>query len=218
MQRTITVKGIGKASSSPDQIAIMLSLETSNAHYDAAVESASQKITKLGDALSLIGFSKDDLKTTGFNIRTKHKSVKDGAGGYRSIFDGYEVCHSLKLTFDFDTLTLSKTLNAIARCQVEPELNIGFTVKDPSALNEEMLRSATENARRKAEALCQSAGVKLKDLLTIDYTWGELDIFSNTKYDMDECCIAEAPCAAPIDIVPEDINISDTVTFVWAIE
>lgn len=212
------MKGVGKASSPPDQIAIMLSLETSDAIYDAAMESASKKITKLSDALSLVGFAKDDLKTTGFNVRTKYRSVKDGTGGYRSIFDGYEVSHSLKLLFDFDTQMLSQTLSVIAGCHVDPELNIGFTVKDPSALNEEMLRSATENARRKAEALCESAGVKLKELLSIDYTWGELDIFSSTKYDMEESCMGATPCSMPIDIVPEDINISDTVTFVWVIE
>ena len=83
-----------------------------------------------------------------------------------------------------------------------------------TAINEEMLRSATINAKRKAEILCDASGAKLGNLIAIDYNWGELDIYSHTRFD---CCEeAMAPMkACSIDIDPEDIDVSDTATFVW---
>ena len=38
---------------------------------------------------------------------------------------------------------------------------------------------------KKAEILCEAASVTMGDLIAIDYNWGELDIYSHTRYD---CC------------------------------
>lgn len=65
-----------------------------------------------------------------------------------------------------------------------------FYCLDPSAVNKELLKSATVNAREKAEILCEASGVKLGELLTIDYNWGELNIISHTDYMMEEKCMA----------------------------
>ena len=96
-------------------------------------------------------------------------------------------------------------------------MSIAFTVKDATAISEEMLRSAATNAQQKAQVLCDASGVKMGDLIAIDYSWGELDIYSHTRYD---CC--EEACAPmiskAIDIDPEDIDVSDTATFVWEIK
>ena len=76
--------------------------------------------------------------------------------------------------------------------------------------------SATANAKKKAEILCEAASVTMGDLIAIDYNWGELDIYSHTRYD---CCEeALAPMGAAVDIDPEDIDVSDTATFVWEIK
>jgi uncharacterized protein YggE len=44
-------------------------------------------------------------------------------------------------------------LTAIANAPVDPKLNIQFSVKDKAAVNEELLVSATENAKRKVDIL-----------------------------------------------------------------
>ena len=115
---------------------------------------------------------------------------------------------------------LSQALAAIAKCLAQPELSIAFTVKDATAVNEALLREATVNAKRKAELLCEASGVKLGQLLTIDYNWGELNIYSDTRYDMAEYCMIDAApmMAKSIDIEPDDIDVRDTATFVWEIE
>ena len=104
--------------------------------------------------------------------------VKDRQGNYKREFVGYACSYRLKLAFDFDSKQLAKVISAIADCGAKPELSIAFTVRNPSAVSEKLLISATENARAKAEILCKASGSTLGQLLNIDYNWGELNVYS----------------------------------------
>ena len=76
------------------------------------------------------------------------------------------------------------------------------------------------DAKEKAVVLTQAGGVTLKDIQRIDYSWGEIDFEYRPIRDdvLMECC--DAPLAAKsynLDIEPDDIDVSDTVTVVWEI-
>lgn len=219
MPRTITVKGMGRVTTAPDYVVISMSLEAHEQDYEATMELAAKKIEQLNASLEEIGFEKKSVKTTNFNVRTDYERVKDRSGNYKSVFNGYICSHRLKVEFDFDTKRLAQTLYAISRCLAQPELSISFTVKAPSAVNKELLRSATINAKEKAQILCEASGVELGQLLTIDYNWGELNIVSHTDYMLEEKCMAmPVGGLADMDIEPDDIDVSDTATFVWEIK
>ena len=217
MPRTITVKGTGRAIARPDTVVLTMTIDSRAKGYDKAMETASGNIEDITQALAAAAFEKDDIKTTDFNVRTEYNRVKDSHGNYRQVFGGYVVTHNLKMEFDLDMLRLSQALSAIAGCRSHPQLTISFVVKDASALNEEMLRSATVSSRKKAEILCDASGVALGELLSIDYNWGELNVCSDTQYNLAEDCMAAPMMARGIDIVPDDVDVSDTVTFVWEI-
>ena len=218
MARTITVKGVGKASARPDYVVISMTLESNHKDYDKAMSIAAENIQHLSDTLVRCEFEKESVKTTNFNVRTDYEREKDRYGNYKSVFCGYEVTHQLKLSFDFEMKKLSEALSAIANCISHPQMSIAFTVKDATAINEEMLRSAATNAKKKAQILCEASGVSLGELIAIDYNWGELDIFSHTRYECCEEACAPIMAGAPIDIDPEDIDVSDSATFVWEIK
>ena len=219
MPRTITVKGMGNAKTSPDYIVISMSLEAQNNDYDETMELAAKQIDYLNASLEEIGFEKKAVKTTNFNVRIDYDNVKDKNGNYKRVFNGYVCSHKLKVELDFDTKRLAQTLSAISKCLAKPELTIRFTVKDPSAINKDLLKSATINAKEKAEILCEASNVELGSLLSIDYNWGELNIYSHTDYSLAEDCMA-MPMAkmSAIEIEPDDIDVSDTATFVWEIK
>ena len=219
MPRTITVKGMGNVRTSPDYIVISMSLEAQNNDYDETMELAAKQIDYLNASLEKIGFEKKAVKTTKFNVHTDYDNVKDKNGSYKRVFNGYVCSHNLKVEFDFDTKRLAQALSAISKCLAKPELTIRFTVKDPSAINKELLKSATINAKEKAEILCEASNVELGSLLSIDYNWGELNIYSHTDYSLAEDCMA-MPMAkmSAIEIEPDDIDVSDTETFVWEIK
>lgn len=219
MMRTITVKGVGSVSARPDYITLSLGIETQEKEYDDAMQKAMERIDSL-EAVSLkVGFEKGDLKTTSFNVSTAYESIKDRSGNYKREFAGYNCSYRLKLAFNFDSKRLAEVLSAIGDSRAKPELSIAFTVKDAAKVSEELLMSATKNAREKAEILCRASGVELGKLQSIDYNWGELNIVSRTSYDMEDCIMpmmAIRECAAP-EIEPDDIDLRDTATFVWEI-
>lgn len=217
MPRTITVKGVGSVSAKPDYIALTLTLESQNLNYEAAMEQAAERIEQLTNALVAAGFEKDAVKTTNFHVYTSYDNQCRPDGTYRRVFNGFVANHELKVGFDFDSHRLTQALSAIGACPAQPQLNVAFTVKDSEAITEAMLRAATANAKRNAEALCQASGVTLGELLSIDYNWGELNLISNTRYQVSNDCLAAPRMAKSIAIRPDDIALSDSAAFVWEI-
>ena len=215
-KRIITVRGTGEVSAAPDSTVLTMTLNTLDKDYDRAVSTAAELLEKLREALRGAGFEEKDLKTSNFNVRSEYESIRDENGTYKSAFSGYACTHGLKLEFDFDTDRLSKALKAISGCLADPQLSVRFTVKDRAALEEALLKSAAENAKRKAEVLTKAAGVGLGDLLRIDYDFAELSVYSRTEFCMEDRCMAKGNGAA-LDFEPEDISLSDSASFTWEI-
>lgn len=104
--------------------------------------------------------------------------------------------------------------------RISNKLSIAFTVKNPAKVSEELLESAAQNARAKAEILCRASGCEMGQLISIDYNWGELNIVSRTSYEMEDSLMplaAMKKCCSP-EIEPDDIDVSDTVAFTWEIK
>lgn len=218
MTRTITVKGVGSVSVKPDQVVLTLSLKAKDLDYDKVMAMASEQLVQLDQAIVEIGFEKESLKTTSFNVTTSYEHVKVKSDNYKNVFNGYVVAHRLKLAFDFETQHLAKVLSAIGACPSQPEINIAFTVKNPSDVHELLLRDAVKNARKKAEILSDELDVQIGQLLTVDYNWSEINVYSHTHFQK---ITFESPVLAnsfDADITPEDIDINDTATFVWELQ
>jgi uncharacterized protein YggE len=94
-------------------------------------------------------------------------------------------------------------------------------VSDPEAAKNELLGKAVTDAAQKAAVLTTAAGVSLREIQSIDYSWGEInfEVQPMKRMMMTEDCIA-APMSAEsydMDIEPDDIEVSDTVTVIWEI-
>ena len=148
--RTITVKGTGNASARPDYIILSLNIEVLSETYDHAMLEASVRIEKLQGVAVRVGYRKEDLKTTSFDVQTRYENVKDRQGNYKREFVGYACSYRLKLAFDFDSKQLAKVISAIADCGAKPELSIAFTVRNPSAVS--------RKAADQRDGECQSEG------------------------------------------------------------
>ena len=220
MERTITIKGVGRATIKPDYVILSLTVEAKEKKYAVAVESAAKKINKLNAALEEAGFESGSAKTASYNVRANYNFVKDRKNQMQRQFDGYVCVHRLKIEFDYNTELLGKALSTISSSLADPQLDISFTVKDKDAVNEELLSNAAKNARKKAESLCSASGASLGKLITIDYNWSDINIFSKADLRMEDTCALAMPTAVlpPIDIQPNDINVSDTATFIWEIQ
>ena len=214
MDRTITVRGTGKVSLRPDQVEITLTLTAENMSYDAAMDAAAGQLASLRDALVAIGYEKDALRTTSFDVSTRYDYRHDDKGNSTRVFLGYACTQSLRLVFPFDAARLGETLSAIAGCTADPELNIRFTVAEPSAVSDELLRSAADSARQKAEVLAAASGVRLGQLVKVWYSWGDRDFTSPTALAVGNGLMR---AKASLDFTPENIDLTDQATFTWEI-
>ena len=219
--RTIRVTGKGQIKVKPDTTRITISLEGTWPEYGETLRHSSQDTERLKDVLSAFGFERSDLKTLNFNVETEYESYKD-KGTYKQRFVGYKFHHLMKVEFFSDNERLGKVLYALANCPVKPEFRLSYTVSDPEAAKNELLGKAIKDAKEKAGVLTQAAGVELKDIQSIDYSWGEINFEvqpMNRMIVADECMAA--PMAAEsydMDIEPDDIEVSDNVTLIWNIE
>ena len=123
-----------------------------------------------------------------------------------------------RLRFDFDNKRLGLALNAVAESKAQPELNVAFTVRNPELLDAELLQSAGESARLRAEALCKAAKVQLGELQKIDYDFRHLNYNSATEMVMDGGPrLAKASRAMAVNLNPADIELQDSAVFMWEI-
>lgn len=217
MERTIIVKGVGKASTKPDLIEITMTVQATDAEYSQAVADGARKTDTIKAALRPLGFSDEDVKTCNYNISTRYEGEHDEKGVYRQRFVGYDCVHTLRLEFGMDSERLSAVVSALAESNAAPEFHIRFTVKDPDAVLGRVLADAAARAGETAKTLCAAAGVELGRLLSIDCGRGGAELYSRT-----ECApmlrMAKANGAvADMSIVPEDVQTQETVTFVWEI-
>lgn len=218
MPRTITVKGEGQVSTRPDQIVLTMTTTAAEKDYDRAMEQAAHQSESMTDAVKAAGFSAEDLKTTRFNVSTNYESIRDKDGNYQQVFAGYQCSQGFRLAFPLEMKRLGQVLAAIAGSGAQPELHIAFTVKDPGAISAALLQSAAANARQKAEVLCTAAGTQLGQLLSIDYSWNDINVTSRTRMETADCMPKMAASCFNAEMTPEDIETSDFATFIWEME
>ena len=213
MQKTITVRGTGRATAKPDTVHILFQLVNRNKQYLRAMNDASKDLENLKKSLQSVGMSPDELKTMNFCVDTDRKYVD---GHY--VFECFAIHHKFKIVMDFDRESLGRVLSAVTKSCSDPALTVKFTVKDQTAIKDELFATAAANARNIAESLCKGSGATLGELLSINYSWQEVDFYSHTEaapQGSEEGGSAECD---PPEINPDDIEASDSVTFVWALE
>ncbi|MBP3324796.1 MAG: SIMPL domain-containing protein [Coprococcus sp.] len=219
MERTIRVTGKGQISVKPDMIRLMLTLEDKRETYEETLEQSTVQVEMLKDCFEKLGFERTDLKTLNFNVDTEYESYQDRDKSWKRRFMGYKFVHNMKIEFDADNKRLGQVLYALAHSLVQPEFRINYTIKDTEAAKNQLLGKAVEDSREKARVLTEAAGVKLGDIITIDYSWGEITFLAEPMARSmslaEECCMAGG--SYDIDIEPDDIDVSDTVTVVWQI-
>lgn len=215
MERTITVRGVGRAVVKPDLINIDITLKAKNKKYEEAMEFSNGQLEKLQNALEGAGFNKDSLKSTDFNVCAEYENSRTLDGGYRREFCGFVCTHGLKLSFELDMDRLAAALCTVSGCLAEPEINVSFTVGDPTAVSEKLLKNAAEDARKKAEILCEASGCRLGRLVSVDYGCSDHRAVSPTGMVFSANCRTAAKMA---DITPDNIDLTDFASFIWEID
>jgi len=218
--RTIRVIGKGSLKIRPDMTRISVTLTGRYGDYAETLSRASEDTEALKELLSAFGFVRADLKTLNFDVDPEYESYLE-KDEYKQRFVGYRYRHMMKIEFDSDNTRLGKILYALANSSLDPEFNISYTVKDREVAKNSLLAKAVSDAKEKAAVLAGAAGLTLLQIQTVDYSWGEINMETRPMNRMMAAKASMNICSEDgysIDMEPDDIEVSDTVTVVWEIE
>lgn len=215
--RTIRVTGKGSVSVKSEITCLEITFEGVYKDYEETVRQSAEKTKLLREAIEKSGLPGEDLKTKDFSIDSEYESYRDHNDDYRRRFIGYKFYHRTEIQFPNDNKILGRILYELSVCSVKVEFSIDYTVKDKDAVKKEVLKRAVENSRLKAEIMTTAAGVKLGEVQSIDYSWGEIEI-RTYPVDMFEIGSRKMESSYDIDIEPDDIDVNDTVTIIWEIK
>lgn len=212
-QRIIRVTGKGNLKVHPDMTRITMTLNRTSREYGETLEESARCTKALKELLASFGFHHSDIN---FSVNPEMESYEEN-GTYKSRLTGYSFTHRMKVEFESDNDFLGKILYALANSPLHPEFRLSYTVKDKEAVKNQLLAKAVEDGRAKAEVLTAASGVQLGSLLSIDYSWGELEL---VQEPLGGILYETAPLARSyaLDIEPDDIDAEDTVTMVWEIK
>ena len=219
--RTIRITGRGMLRLKPDTTRITLTIGGVSKEYADSLEESTKATESLKDLFAGYGFERSDLKTLNFDINAEYEGYDD-KGTWRQRFVGYRYRHTLKLDFPSDRERLGKLLYGIARSSAKPEFRISYTVRDPEQAKNELIGLAVADAKAKAIVLTMAAGTELLAIQSIDYSRSEPD-FEVRPMNRMMMAKGAAPEAAmdggsyDLDVEPDDIEVTDTVTIVWEI-
>lgn len=219
-EATIRVSGKGMLRLKPDVTRITITLTGCYKNYAESLKRSAEDTESLKDVLAGLGFERTDLKTLSFNIQIRTESYQTKNHEWKERFVGYEFRHVLKVDFPSDRERLGKILYALAHAKVQPELQLSYTVKDPEASKNALLAAAVADAKTKASVLAGASGVKLGGILRIDYSFAQLDFECRPMRGnmmQAKACANGADECYDMDIEPDDIEVSDTVTVVWTL-
>ena len=214
--RVIKVTGEATVSAKPDIAVISFNVSELSQDYSEAVNGLDAFVNEIKTALSKLHIDVNLLKTASFNVNTEYEGYSDDKGVWKNRFTGYRATESLKLELGLDNKLLGELLTAVSAASAHPEINVRFSVKDKTKLKDRLISRAVKDSARKAKILCEAADVELGEVMTINYSFREPEIFSPTAYNRG-VGLMEAK-AAMCDITPEDVSLTDSVTVLWEIK
>lgn len=203
--RVVTVLGEGTAVGRPDTAQVQLGVEIVAKDLTTAQRQANERMDRVLSVLRRAGVSDRDLRTVRFSVDLERAPEPRPAGP----IVGYRVVHLVEVRFrNLDAV--GPALDQAIAAGANSVGGIAFTVGEPAPLEAKARAQAVASARREAEQLAQSAGVRLGPVLEIS----EPEAQPLPPIPMRAALTAEA--AVPVQ--PGTIEFHQTVRMVFALD
>jgi uncharacterized protein YggE len=205
-RNTITVSGEGKVVGIPDIANIDLGTTVERATVGAAQAENTKTMNALIDEIKKLGVDQKDIQTTSYNVFPQY-DYNDGKQRLR----GYSVSQNVHVKIR-DLEKVGDIVGKAGSLGANQIGGISFSVDDPEALKAEARVKALENAKDKAEALAEIAGVKLRRVVSFSESFGGTP--QPYYYARDAAAGAEAQSAAPtLEAGSSEINATVNITY-----
>ena len=193
----ITVTGVGTITSVPDEAAFTIGVQTQGATAREALAANSEQMQRVIAAVKAAGVAKGDIKTQDVSVSANYEN--------EGRIKGYSARNSVLVTIR-DLSKAGPILDAASNAGANEVYGPTLSRSDEDELQAKALRSAVENARNKAEALADAAGVQLGAVtsMTEGFAGGPQPYYADARL---------ASTDAPIEPGTQDSQATVTITF-----
>jgi len=206
---SITVVEDATVKSAPDEAVLTLSVESDGNDPATAMNRNSSSVSEVVERIKREGVKDEDLETANvavYPIRTYTETGQEKLTGYRAT-------NSIVVTVS-DPKQVGKLLSAAIEAGANNVSGPVWQLSDNTKAVAEALKKAAQNARRKAEALADSLGVGLGDVIMMSENSVQVPVYpvySNSYSGKADAAgiVAETPVSAGT----LDITATVTVTF-----
>lgn len=232
----LKVQAEGRYSCKPDIMKMVFHFYLKEKTYEETLKRGTLKVQEFIDYLLSKGFSSENYKTLGLNIKENYISESTGKKDFygrvitEKKLDGYVYSQDLTLESNLDLDLLKVLMTEISKMENYPMLNLYFDIKDKEYAKTEALKDAYNQCKKKAEMLSDISGKKIKDCIEINYNV-DTDYRMGANYGAMKCSInAEESLNTicnSIDnnfvdykklINPENIITHDSIITIWELD
>lgn len=155
---SITVEGRGEVQGKPDMATVTLGITTLGKTSAEAMEANARIAAALLAQLRERGIADRDLMTVGLNLMPDYAQEKDRPTAPKIV--GYRASNRLSVRLR-DVTKVGTVLDLAAAAGVSDINGPVFGIADPQSLQDEARKKAAADAKRVADVLAQSLGVKV---------------------------------------------------------
>ncbi|HBY56911.1 MAG TPA: hypothetical protein DEG96_03495 [Candidatus Atribacteria bacterium] len=205
-QKIIQTYGEAELTASADLAKISLAIETRSSSANEAVEENAQLANRVLVALLNYGLPEDNIKTSSYRLYSYREAQKaDSETEQEQVY--YQATNEMLIsTIQLDTV--GEIIDLAVKAGANNINYINFELSDPQELMFQALKMATEQARRKAEAIAEGAGETIQQLFSI-----REERTSYTPFRLEDTMLKRemAVSRAPTPISPEAVLVRASV-------
>lgn len=203
----LTVSGTGKAYIKPDIAVVNFGVTTEAIKSQDAVDQNNKKMNVIIAEIKKLGVEEKDIQTTNYNLNPVYDWTNRGG----RIFTGYSLNQQITVKIrNFDKIN-----GILDSATTNGATNVGdlqFTVDDMEKIRTEARAKAIAEAKTKAQALANEAGLKLGKLVNVSEGYNN---YPQPLYGMG---VAKEMSSVAPDIQTGQVEINVTVNLTYKLK
>jgi uncharacterized protein YggE len=169
-ETTIAVNGTARVYRKPDYVDMNIGVTTSQKTAGGAQTEASEKMSKVIEAVKKLNLEKSELQTGTVRLWPKYVNRNSGSGEVQEdVLVGYSAEISLRIRTS-DVEAVPRTLDAAIAAGATRIEEVEFGIKEAIEAREEAIRLASQAATRKARVLAESLELRVGRIVTASST------------------------------------------------
>src|SRR6266700_3183017 len=162
-ERTLTVQGQGKMSAVPDIATLSVEVSREGADLDPLLAQVRKEMGRVLEVLKGQGIPDKEVQTEFFQVHPKYEQDKR-ANPHRA---GFFVSNRVSVKVR-DIRKVGKVLSEVLSVGATNVEGPNFELDNPQIVERGALAAATKDAKAKAQAVAEAAGVQLGEILAIN--------------------------------------------------